>query len=131
MDCEGNRGFAIYLRACDLIRELERKEFGVTDAPCRLTLMGKAVRVCGLLRTEDPAGTAAGSRRWARKVPGGNGADTCRMGGVKRRLLGPQELASGQENCWREGKHTSVQEAAGGATGWQKPFHWSHSIPNR
>jgi hypothetical protein len=52
MDCDGSRGFAICLRACDLIRELERKTFGVTDAPYRLTLisisisrwpMGKAV----------------------------------------------------------------------------------------
>jgi len=34
MDCEGSRGFAIYLRACDLIRELEQK-IGETAAGLR------------------------------------------------------------------------------------------------
>jgi hypothetical protein len=88
MDCAGSRGFAICLRACDLIRELERKKFGVTDGPCRVTLLGKAAGVCGLRWTEDPAGTAAVGRRCARKAPGANGASRCRMGAVKRRLLG-------------------------------------------
>ena len=46
--------------------------------------------------------------------------------------LTPQErLAQGQESCWREDTRTSAQEAARAAAGWQKPFHSSHSIPNR